>query len=242
MEIRCKNCGTPIPAEDINLANALAKCRQCHAVFSFAGAVGLPASAPTAPVKREKVPLPPAIQVEEGMSKLTLTRRWFSPVYIFLAFFCVMWDGFLVFWYGAAMFGMGAEAGGPATICALLFPLGHVAVGLGLTYTTIAGFFNRTLIEVTRGSLKISHGPIPWWGNQDLRTADLKQLFCEEQVHRGKHGSRNYTYDVHAVLQDGRKHKLLSGLPSTDQALYIEQAIETHLEIEDRHVPGEVPK
>lgn len=36
MKIHCPSCNAAIPAADIHLETAMAKCRQCDAVFSFA--------------------------------------------------------------------------------------------------------------------------------------------------------------------------------------------------------------
>src|SRR5690606_5247899 len=86
--------------------------------------------------------LPDWLRVGQGGGGLVFTRRWFQPVFLFLAFFCLMWDGFLVVWYGIAFATLGT-AKGPGLMM-FVFPLIHVAVGVGLTYYTICGFFNRT--------------------------------------------------------------------------------------------------
>ena len=39
----------------------------------------------------------------ERLIGLTLGWRWFTPLSIFLAIFCVGWDGFLVLWYSVAL-------------------------------------------------------------------------------------------------------------------------------------------
>jgi hypothetical protein len=54
--------------------------------------------------------------------------------------------------------------------------------------------------------------------------------------------STSTTYEVYAILQDGARQKLLSGLHEIEQALYIEQEIERFLEIEDRPVRGETAR
>jgi len=36
MHLRCQACGASIQADDINIHKAIAKCRTCHAVMSFA--------------------------------------------------------------------------------------------------------------------------------------------------------------------------------------------------------------
>jgi hypothetical protein len=141
----------------------------------------------------------------------------------------VFWDGFLINLY--------SNLRGGATLAAL-FPLLHVAVGLGLTYSTLCGFVNRTHIIVTGDSLRVSHGPLPWWGNRTIPADELAQLYCEERIKSGRNG-QSATYYLNALLKDGRKVKLLSGLPEPDQALFIEQRVEERMGIVDVEVGGE---
>ncbi|MCK4658525.1 MAG: hypothetical protein KAV82_03295 [Phycisphaerae bacterium] len=223
----CKHCGAEVPAEDVNLNNAIAKCRACNAVFSFAEDVGLDEGNVKTPGRgrhreRAEVPMPDKITVENWGGNLKFTRRWFSPVFIFLVFFCVLWDGFLVVWYSMAF-------GEDGPLIVKVFPIFHVAVGIGLTYFTVAGFVNRTIIEVGGGMLRIQHAPMPWPGNRTINTVDLGQLYCTEHIHRGKHGAVHRSYRLNAALKDGKKFKLLSGLSEPDQVLYLEQEIEKRL-------------
>ena len=46
----------------------------------------------------------------------------------------------------------------------------------------------------------------------------------------------------HLKTKDGELVKLLAGLPEAEQALFIEQAIETRLHIDDVEVAGELPR
>jgi hypothetical protein len=48
----------------------------------------------------------------------------------------------------------------------------------------LAGFFNKTVIDVGQSMLLVRHGPIPWPGNRRLSTADVTQLYCEEKTSR----------------------------------------------------------
>ncbi len=157
-----------------------------------------------------------------------LERSWFSPSLIFMAFFCVVWDSFLVFWYSMAL-----RAGAPWIM--VVFPIAHLAVGVGLTYSTLCGFVNRTRIAVEGGRLSIGHGPLPWRGNRVLETQALDQLFCEEKI--GSKGSKSYV--LSALLKGGEKVVLLKSLPEADQALYIEALLEDRLGIVDVPVAGE---
>jgi hypothetical protein len=229
MELNCRTCGSPIPAEDINIDLAIAKCRSCNAVFGFRDL--LDAEMPQQS-RREwpRVPMPKAITVEEWGRDLLIRLKWFSPVIVFLIFFCIAWDAFLVFWYYIAFTH-------PSPLIMKVFPIGHLAVGVGLTYYVIAALFNRTRIQVISGMLTIRHGPVPWSGNVALPSTDIDQIYSTEHVNRGR--GTSVTYAVNAMLADGRKLKLLSGLTEAEQALFIEQKLEDTLGITHRHVPGE---
>ena len=71
MKIACKSCGARVPADDVNIDNMLAKCRQCDAVFDISNQVHGREQQPSAPLmdapsmhrRRPQVPLPPGIQV-----------------------------------------------------------------------------------------------------------------------------------------------------------------------------------
>ncbi|HEX6037164.1 hypothetical protein, partial [Longimicrobium sp.] len=77
--------------------------------------------------------------------------------------------------------------------------------------------------------------------NVDISTASLEQLFCTEQVIRGRNGV-SLRYGVDAVLKDGRHLKLATALDVREQALYIEQTIEKRLGIVDRRVRSEMAR
>lgn len=239
MNLNCKHCNTLVLAEDINLNNMLAKCRRCNSVFSFAGEVANPAQS-AMPIgfaqdrQRPRVPIPNGVTVENMGNKLTLTQKWFSWKYIPMVFFCVVWDSFLLFWYSMAF-------GGNAPIIFLLFPMIHVAVGVGLTYLTIAGFLNSSILEVTREELSIQHRPLPWFGNKTIPIMNITQLFSEEKISHTKNGTSR-AYSLNLVTRDGRKESLLSGLDSPDIALFIEQQIESWLHITDKPVGGELSR
>ena len=237
MALTCDKCGAAFRQGDLDLERGIATCLYCHAVSRLAGVSDSDEDRPAATREKDRppVPRPEGIAVVEDGRTLRITRRWFHPMLFFLLFFCIAWDSFLIFWYSMAL-GVGS---GPFSIIAVIFPVVHVAVGVGLTYFTLAGFLNRTSIEAASGELTIRHGPIPWRGNRSIPVDDLDQLYSEERVSRGRQGATSTTYRLNAVLKDGRKLKLLSGLPEPDQALYLEQAIEEHLGIQDRKMRGE---
>lgn len=244
MKIDCNECGTRIVAEDLDLPTSMAKCRNCNAVFSFADR-----PRQTRPPKRERLraPRPDGLGIRENSPEpsepgyrdaprkdgsITIVRRWFAPQFIFFAFFCVAWDGFLVFWYSNLV-----NSPSSFSFIAAAFPIAHVAAGVGLTYYTIAGFLNRTTIHLDERYLSIRHAPLPWKGNHTLDREDIKQLYCEHEVDRGKNGP-NHSYYLSAVLMNDRKVRL--GSMPMDQAKYIEDLLEERLGIHDMRVPGDV--
>ena len=236
MQLKCKQCGRDIPAEDVNIERLIAKCSACHAVFGFADdvsktdAVGAPPDRRRR--RRSKVPLPPRFSVEDTGLALRITHTWWRPLFIFLAFFSIAWCGFLVLWYGVAI-------GTDAPIFALLFPMIHVAVGIGLLYYTAAGFVNRTYIDVDGREVKITHAPLPWPGSKAIPVHTLDQLYVTEHRSQNRNGV-HYSYNLNAIDKSGQKLKLVGALSEPDQALYLEQTIEDRLRIEDRPVPGEL--
>ncbi len=194
------------------------------------------------PMIRPKVPVPSSIRIEEDADGSRIIQRWFSAKFIFMAFFCVAWDSFLCVWYSSVLTGMrfgGGGIGGPGILFAL-FPLLHVGVGVYLTYYTLAGFLNRTTVELNQGTLATYFDPLPWPGEVKIPTAELKQLYCKEERKNGKRGSVHYTYTLYAVTRDDRQVKVLAGLDSLDVARSFEQQLETWLRIKDQRVQGEL--
>lgn len=231
MKLICAACNFDIPADDINIHLGIAKCRQCASVFNFLDRLDA-VSAESARRQRAAVPVPPRYQVESWGKELTIRKRWYKPFLFLMAFFCVVWNGFLVAWYTIAL-----GTGAPWIV--KLFPLIHVAVGVGLTYATVCGFVNNTVIRVAGMTLSVRHGPLPWFGNRTLGTSELKQLYCTRTLRRNRR-SVSERYALNAVLAQGQKVELLGHDLDEEQALFLEQRIEDHLGIRDERVPGQI--
>ncbi|WP_224362216.1 hypothetical protein [Hyalangium versicolor] len=237
MQLSCEVCHAPLRPEDVRLDLALAKCSACNAVYDLSGRKGRGLAEQSAQEKprlvRAKASLPEKFQVEDDGVSTRISWRWFSVIHAFLIFFCIAWDGFLFTWYGIAL------SSDNAPLIALIFPIAHVAAGVGLTYYTLTGLLNRTRIEVSRNRLSIRHGPLPWPGNRDVPGRQFTQLYGVEQIRSNK-GSQTLTYDLIAIDREGKSVKLLGGLTAKDQVLYLEQTLERRLGIEDAPVEGEI--
>lgn len=229
INISCPTCGTAISPKDMNIQSVIAKCSKCGIVFGFADRV------PNAQAAYHKptVAMPARFSLTRESTAMIISYKWFSARFLFLLFFCVFWDGFLVVWYSIAL-----TSGAPLAM--ILFPIIHVCVGVCLTYATLTGFINSTIIRVGKREISVQHVPLPWPGNKILRRENLEQFFCEENAHRSNRGNTTYTYSVSIVMRGGSRTKLVSSLESPEQALFIERQIENCLGIKDQAVIGEM--
>ncbi|HNO80130.1 MAG TPA: hypothetical protein PKN33_18950 [Phycisphaerae bacterium] len=129
MHIHCPHCGKPISADNVNLESAIAKCSNCHAVFGIRDAVEQDSQRHSRNHRiREPVAMPAGFTIEERNGNREIGHRWFTPLYYFLLFFCVFWDGFIIFLYAYAF----EKAEVPWFV--KLFPILHVGAGVVLTY------------------------------------------------------------------------------------------------------------
>lgn len=225
--LTCPSCGGKVQIDDRQRRFTCQYCGNEHILQTTA----VPAPAAHAAL-RPRIPTPDSVHIEKNGRNLTMVQRWFSLKYIPLAFFCIVWAGFLIFWYSMA-FGQGMQW------VFLVIPLVHLAVGVGLTYYTLAGFFNRTVLEITPAEITVRFEPLPWMGEKRLKTADLKQFFCKERASRRRNGMV-YTYQLYGVTHDDHQVLLLGNLDSPDFALFFEQQIEGWLRIENQPVAGEI--
>jgi predicted RNA-binding Zn-ribbon protein involved in translation (DUF1610 family) len=187
------------------------------------------------PVERTRLPRPRPreVIVQQRNQSLVLSWRWFSLKYVPMVFFCIAWDTFLCFWYSMAL----KMEGTPWIM--VVFPIAHVAVGVGLTYSTLAGFINKTTIRLDSQKFSVQYDPLPWYGEVKVPINELDQLYCKENRSSSDSGT-HYSYQLCALLKDGRKLDLVKNLESPDLAAYLEQQIESWLRIPDRAVAGEL--
>ncbi|MHC4875790.1 MAG: hypothetical protein ACYTGL_04780 [Planctomycetota bacterium] len=213
-QIYCPNCDRPVPADDINISALVGKCVGCDHVFQLEFAARDTAKTDEEPSQPSGITL-----VEDSAGELAFERRWFHPQLFFMLIFCIVWDAFLIFWYSIALFGdpQMQDDGGWMMI---VFPLGHVAVGICLTYYVVAGFLNRTTVRIADDRLTVRHGPVPWIRNRDLTADELMAIELDFAFQNQMQGM----YSVNGVLTDGRAMVLLSGLKRR-QALYAGWAI-----------------
>lgn len=171
------------------------------------------------------------LQIDESQYGLSITIKWFKWVAVFLLFFCFAWNSFL--------FGFYSMGDTPWFVYA--FTSVHLAVGIGLSYFTLALFINKTYVHVDRGQIKIQHAPLPWIGSKTIDATQITQLYVREVKNKGKKGAVSYTYELRAKFQNGLSTVVVgsSVMDDADVAHILEEKIEHYLGIDDQPVKGE---
>nr|MCU0702137.1 hypothetical protein [Myxococcaceae bacterium] len=107
-----------------------------------------------------------------------------------------------------------------------------IAIGLVATFGVIAWValtlaLNDTTLRAEDDRLVIAYGPLPRPGTTVPRSA-VAQLYVEQ--------TSPEQFAVMAQLRDGERVRLVDGLTQRDEALWIEQSVETRWNIVDREV------
>jgi len=107
----------------------------------------------TAMGERIELGLPDKLELYNHGSSIEIVRKWFGWNIVIMTAFALVWDMIIYELYSNT------------DICKdpmnFYFPLLHVAAGIGMTYYAIAGWFNRTHIQVSNGKIAIFHSPVP---------------------------------------------------------------------------------
>jgi len=179
-------------------------------------------------------PLPGGFEIEFFDDYMKITKTWFNIFnFIGLLICTLLFNGL---WMGSGFLEL---LTGDREWFLKLFALVFVFLGVGLAYFSIATFSNTTQILVSRDMIEIKHRPIPWFGNKRVDVNNLKQLLVKEKSWGSSNGSPRLTYNVHGLTKEDKLFKLVTGLETGNQALYIEQEIEKYLGIENVQVDGE---
>ena len=236
-QVHCFNCGVLVPAVDINIKAMTGKCVACDHIFDIASPsthndFDRGVTKRTRDFDNSPPPRPKNISIESGPANelsagtkdvnpffnnygelLHLKIRWFTPMLFGIIFFCIAWDSFLVFWYSIAL----TQPNTPWIM--IVFPICHVAVGVGLTYSTIASLFNSTHIIADQHVLSIKHGPVPWWANKELNVKDIRKLMIRKSHNTYQNHNSQISFKVVADV-NGEETPLLNRLEQS-HARYI---------------------
>lgn len=128
----------------------------------------------------------------------------------------------------------------------MIFPILHVAVGLGMSWYAVRGIFNRTEVSVTPHLIKATVGPIFPCKAAQFPREDVTGIFVRENPSRfagmapNSTNTPRETFAVWVQLTGDREACLAAVVPSKPAALFIEQEIEAELGLTPQRVPGAV--
>ena len=179
---------------------------------------------------RTEAGIPKKLQVLQDSGGPVITWRWLGGRTVFLTLFAAFWDGFTLVFFRSWL-----ESG--AVWWAYLFPLVFIAVGVGVTCSALAGWLNRTRVRVAQDALTVTTRPLPFFNDRNIAPSELQRVYCREVVHRSRGGSYS-TYEVRAVLRDGRNLKLIRGFDRFEPAGYLVDRIREILGIREEPAQG----
>ena len=107
---------------------------------------------------------------------------------------------------------------------AVFFPIGHVAVGIGITYYVLAALVNKTDIVISSSGVRVTIGPAPWIGNKEVRADEITRVLVRERnVKQGR------AFNVMYADRSRKERKLVTSLPEHEQAQFVVATIEQNL-------------
>lgn len=217
MQVNCPNCGEKVTAENINIQRMTAVCAACDTVFPF--------DLPEAKAKRRKVKQP---------AKITLHDTE--------ALHMEFWTNFRLERSEAVI---GSMVGGASMtfVALLMIAVGRVPFVAPLVMLLIASAFfywlaltvvNKTHIEMTEDTIKVTRKPLPNLLNQgyEVPLAGIKAIKYEETALSQKEAYDTPRYRVWAEMADGSRRTIVNDV-TEDYAVFVAQCLDERLHSDD---------
>ncbi len=211
-KLHCPACETPIPADNININDKIAKCGGCDAIFPFHEAVSEFTSQNT--IKQEVI-RPEGIDIFHFQDELDITIQ--QPMVGFDAFMGMM----------AAVFFLVLELYFITGSFSFYWVMGFSLFPLYFLYNYMNRAKNKINLSVDDKQLTIKWRPKKFVKDKVFDIHDIDQIYV------------NKANGVSMIINgdDGQQHvRLLHPLSTPSKAKYLEQEIEKHLGITDRKV------
>ncbi len=226
-KILCPKCQKTLSTKAFNIDTNIGRCDYCGCLFSGIE-IGLGSSSPIS----KKPYLKEVKQVfcyRQG-STLIISRSWFQAG---------LFGFFLLF--GGIFFGVSAAIMTPLYLdffnsgkfnFVMLFP--HPLIGIGALYYALSILLNKTRITVDSREVSVSHGPLPWLGGKKISRQEIQSISLKEYSSYTRNRVPVYSFALEIHQRDGNLTTLLKGISEKEQAIYIEQNLESFLGLEDK--------
>ncbi len=152
---------------------------------------------------------------EVGPGQIDLVLRWPRRPRLWLSLLAC---GVIVLLGAAGLPGFPLARSDPSLALSL------APVGLLAGYVALAKMFNHSDLHVDPDVLKVSHRPLPWMGEVQLRIDEIAG-FTVHQIKKG----RFWQYELRAELKDDRQVSLLTGLEYQETARFLQDRLHAYL-------------
>jgi hypothetical protein len=218
MKLNCPECGTPIPAENINIQKMAAVCPSCGAVFQFE-----PAEAKS---KRRKVHQPQNLELHDTDDRLQMAfhTNWRLPQNQAFLSSIMMSIASTILTISVAS---GISEGLIWTI-----PAGFALVTLLLYYWVATIIYNKTHIVMDDEKISVSRKPLSVFEQKnDVSLAGVTVIRYEETPISKKEGYDLPRYNVWAETPDGSRRIIVKDVVE-EYAVFIAQRLNERLAFE----------
>jgi hypothetical protein len=237
--VRCKRCLSLVSEINVNRVEQVANCERCGALFSLAKIYDTSKEVASKPIYTYKSLKPTIYEMPKGLEvmhlgfELSIDAKPSNTLKIFFTIFSLFWNGVIAIFVLVALFSGRLEI--------LLYISLHLTIGLIMAYYALCLFVNKNQILVDKRSLRTKHGPlkIPFKKEHYIEANFINQIFCQKYVVATINGQPRYGYKVVLRKNDGDNLDIIHGLELYHQALYLEQQIESYLNLEDKPVEEE---
>ncbi len=220
-QICCPNCNEDVPTEEINIHDKIGKCNSCQGVFSIEDQLkGL--STISQKIKQE-ILRPEGIEMFYYKDELELSYHqpvvWFEWIILILSTLFIM-PGIVI--------SIEEKVFMPFILLTI------VPIIIGLIYAIRHKAKHRIYITIDDKELIVQRKPRKFIRDKSYYTRDIDQIYIKKRPDLG-------LWNIMMIVDEGegQKHIKLTTASSASKAKFLEQEIESHLNIQDIVVPEE---
>ncbi len=227
--LKCKMCHTPIKKEDVRLEWEYAICSACGTVFG-PGAKYAQGHLPEINQARKFAALN-GVRITNETGELVITCDWISTKSL-----AILWG---VVWTGVFSIPILLMFFVVEDIIVPIIMLSPFAIALLIIlYRAACILINSTLLHVAQGSLTVQHGPLPWFGNLNLKTNSIDQVYVKENVAYYQNNQPHYAYQLIARF-DSHTDITLLNMRDPHPLRHIARELREYLNLQEQPIAAE---
>ncbi len=151
----CPFCQAEIPADNVNIRDAIAHCAACNAVVQLA-AVAENADDRESDAAATREP-PRGCRIDDLGAELRIGAPARSQILVFITLFAILWNAFVVAAISAVTLGVTSSSNGLGVVAIAMIPF--VLVGLALIGGVVALWQTRITVVLRGGDGEVLIGP-----------------------------------------------------------------------------------